>query len=63
MKKISWQGILSAFFIVIGVLQLTGAILIFIRFKMLRPQNIVMGIVFLVIAIVLYKSKRAIAKK
>ena len=56
MKKISWKGLLSAFLLVAGILQLFGGTLFLIRFQIAKPQNFILGIAFLIFAFVLHKS-------
>ena len=62
MKKISWKGILSAFLLVAGILQLTGGVLMLLSFKIAKPQNFILGIAFLVIAIALHKAPKAVGR-
>lgn len=62
MKKISWKGILSAFLLVAGILQLTGGFLMLLRLKIAKPQNFILGIAFLIAAIILHKASKTASK-
>jgi hypothetical protein len=55
-KKITARGIFVILFIVMAILQLTGAALFFFRFNILKVQNIVIGVIFIVIAFALNKN-------
>ena len=55
MKKISWQSLLSVFLFVIGTIQLIAFLLMLMRFKIVRPQNLILSIVFIGLGFILYK--------
>lgn len=59
MKKMSWKGLLSAFLLIAGILHLTAATLMFIRVKTFKPQNLFLGVAFLIIAIALHRAPTA----
>jgi len=57
-KNLSWQGLLSGLFFVIGALQGIAFLLILLRFKILRPQSLILSMIFIGLGIALHKASQ-----